>query len=166
VATQKSQALASGTLSDDERAAYLKQYAENLQKAADQFQHIEEALTARQRAVALTTEEALLLWRSSFSAAHCQFYLSHFEEAIRRYNALAVLYQGQVGELGALSQVFQSYIRLKQPDQARAVLTRMKEAFDKMPESAFVGNETSYQRSFWVQWFLDAEKQFAADNKE
>lgn len=160
VASQRSKALSGGTLNDEERKAYQKQFADNLQKASEQFEKIETTLANKQKSGPLTSDEAALLWRSSFSSAHCFFYMSQFEEAIRRYTALAAQYQGQIGELGALSQVFQSYVLTKQSDKAQTVMAQMKTVFEKMPETAFTGGEPSYHRSFWVQWFADAEKQF------
>lgn len=160
VAWQRSKALDGGALGDDERKTYLKQYADNLRKAAEQFEKIESALLARQKSAALTPAEITLLWRSSFSSAHCFFYMNQFEEAVRRYSALAIRHQGQVGELGALSQVFQSYVKTKQTEKAQSVIAQMKTAFEKMPETAFSGGEDYYHRSFWTQWFADAEKQF------
>lgn len=157
-ASQKSKALGGSTLTDDERKAYQKQYAESLEKAAVQFEKIEALLTARQRSAPLTADDESLLWRASFSVAHCAFYLSKFEDAVRHYGALAVRYQGQIGELGALSQVFQCYALSRQPDKAKSVLVKMRSAFDKMPDTVFSGPDETFQRSYWLKWFGDAEK--------
>ena len=54
--------------------------------------------------------------------------MSKFDDAIRRYSALALRYQGQVLELGALSQVFYCYALTRQPEKAQAVATRMRAA--------------------------------------
>jgi TolA-binding protein len=160
IATQKSKALNSGSLNDEERKAYQKQYAEYLQKASEQFDKIEELLLARQKTASLSSDEATLLWRSSFWAAHCYFYLSKFDEAIHRYGGLAIRNQGQIGELGALSQIFQCYVLTKQQDKAKATLARMRTAYDKMPDAAFTGADRTFQRTFWLEWFTDAAKQF------
>jgi hypothetical protein len=165
VASQKSKALGGGTLTDEERKAYKKQESESLQKAGEQFEKIETALMARKKAGALSTEEEALLWRSSFLVAHCTFYLAKFEEAIRQYGLLATRYQGQVGELGALSQVFQCHVQSRQPDKAKAILSRMRAALDKMPDSVFVGPDETFQKAFWLKWFVDAEKVLAEAGK-
>lgn len=160
VAFQRSKALGNASLNDEERKAYQKQLIDNLQKAAEQFEKIDSTLTAKQKSGALTADENALLWRSAFSTAHCYFYMSDFEEANRRYGALAIRYQGEVGELGALSFVFLCYKNTKQTEKAQSVVSKMKSAFEKMPESSFPGGEEYYHRTFWVQWFADAEKQF------
>jgi hypothetical protein len=157
-ASQKSRALGGGTLTDDERKAYKKQESESLQKAAEQFEKIEATLMARKKAAPLSAEEESLLWRSSFLVAHCTFYLAKFEEAIRLYGQLATRYQGQVGELGALSQVFQCHVQGRQPDKAKVVLGRMRASLEKMPDSVFVGPDETFQKAFWLKWFVDAEK--------
>jgi hypothetical protein len=91
--------------------------------------------------------------------------LTKFDEAIRRYSVLAVRYQGQVGELGALSQLFQSYSWTRQTDKAKAVLARMHTAYDKMPDSAFTGGSPIFERKFWLDWLAGADKQQAEPAK-
>ena len=97
-----------------------------------------------------------------FKLADELFQMSKFDDAIRRYSALALRYQGQVLELGALSQVFYCYALTRQPEKAQAVATRMRAAYDKMPDSMFTGASQEFQRSFWVDWFAKAPKQLAA----
>lgn len=156
---QKSKALSLSTISDDERRAYQKQMGDAILKAAEQFEKIEETLLTRQKGGPLRPDDEQLLWSASFSVAECYFYSSRFDEAIRRYGLLALRYQGQVGELAALSQIFQCYSYTKQSDKAQAIIARMREAFDKMPDSAFTGANDRFQRTFWVKWFADASRQ-------
>jgi tetratricopeptide (TPR) repeat protein len=164
MALQKRSALDVSTLSDEERKGYRKQYADNFQKAFEQFDKLEEWLTNRQKSAKLSVAEEILLWKVSFATAECTFYLTKFDEAIRRYSILAVRYQGQIGELGALSQLFQCYSWTRQTDKAKAVLARMHTAYDKMPDSVFTGG-TIFERKFWLDWLAGADKQQAEPPK-
>ena len=119
-------------------------------RAFEQFDKLEEWLTNRQKAVKLSVAEETLLWKVSFATAECTFYLTKFDEAIRRYSVLAVRYQGQIGELGALSQLFQSYSCTRQTDKAKAVLARMHTAYDKMPDAAFTGGQSNFSAQILV----------------
>jgi hypothetical protein len=165
VAMQKSEALSGGALKDDERKAYLKQYRESLHSAAEQFDKVEEDLLTRQKSEPLPSREYALLRQAAFMAAHCFWHLENIDEALRRYSGLALRYQGQVWELGALSQVFQCHRLARQDDKAKAMLPRIRDAFEKLPESAFTGSDRSFQRSFWLQWLTDAEKVLGEGNK-
>src|SRR5206468_683087 len=94
------------TLSDEERKLKLKQMAESLQKAVEQFDAAEQLLLAKQRGSSLSPEEAAQLYLGSWAAAESNFYLGRFEEAVRRYTVLADRHPQQVEELAALSQIW------------------------------------------------------------
>jgi hypothetical protein len=165
VASQKSKALDSGSLTDEERKAYRKQYTENLERASVQFEQIETTLLVRQKAAALSAEEETLLWRSAFSYAECAYYASKFEEAIRRYNIIAERYQGQFYELAALAQILKCHSLNQETEKAKALLPKIRTVYDKLPDAAFSGNEQTFQRSFWLKWLIDTEKSFTAAGK-
>jgi tetratricopeptide (TPR) repeat protein len=164
-ASQKSKALGGSTLTDDERRSYFKQYVENLDKSTVQFDKVEAYLLSRANAQPLSKDDETLLWTSSFMAAHGYFHQDKFEEAARRYGILAVRYQGQVLELGALSQIFQCQYYTKQLEKARAAIAKTRAAYEKLPDSAFNGRDEHHQRSFWLKWFTDAEKVLEKSDK-
>lgn len=164
-AWQKSRALGSSTITDEERKSYQKQYTEYLDKATAQLDKVESHLLSRTRGEPMSKDDETLLWTSSFVAAHGVFHQGKLEDAARRYGGLAVRYQGQVLELGALSQIFQCHHLSKQPEKARAVVMKMRAAYDKLPDSAFHGRDEHYQRSFWLKWFIDAEKVLETSDK-
>jgi TolA-binding protein len=165
VAWQKCKALESGALTDEERKAYQKQYAESVRLAAEQFEKIESVLTAKQSAGPLSPEEETLLWRSAFSYAECAYFMSKFDEAIRRYSELATRYQGQIGELAALAQIFKCNLLSHDVDKAKAIFPKIRATYDKLPDSAFTGSERALQRSFWAKWLIDSEKYLEGPSK-
>src|SRR5207249_2588593 len=92
----------------------------------------------------------------------CYFWLQKYEESVRRYGALALRYQGRPEEMIALSQLWQCYVFMgrqdKEPDRAAAVLKRMREALDKMPDPAFDGLLPTHKREYWEKWLNEASK--------
>jgi tetratricopeptide (TPR) repeat protein len=155
----KSRALERSGLSPDERKAYERQRLEYLQKSAEQYDKLEEQLLARQRAGdRLTADQATCLKQASFWGTDCYFWLQKYDEAVRRYGALTLRYQGHPEELIALSQICQCYVFLGQPEKATAVLKRMREALDKIPDDAFDGKLETHRRDFWEKWLAEMSK--------
>jgi hypothetical protein len=74
---------------------------------------------------------------------------------------LAVRYQGQIGELGALAQIVQCYSWIGQTDKATAALGRLNSAYDKIPDSVFVGGDPKYERKYWLDWIAETKKRLA-----
>src|SRR5262249_49875719 len=149
-------ALRTENLSEEDRRRNQLQLMESLTKAFAEFENVEDALLKR---TALESPDSDMLRQAGFAAAECQFYLGRYEEALKRYLALADRYKNQVEGLIALSQVWQCYRYLKQPRMATGVLDRLKETFEKLPESAFDGTTPGKKRAYWSDWLIQAGKQ-------
>lgn len=162
-AVQRNRAARAPDVTDDERKLKNKQMAEALQKAIDQFDLAEKLLLARQHTGALAAAESAQLYMASWAAAESNFYLGRHDEAVRRYSVLVERHPQQVEELAALSQIWQSYVyHLKQPEQGRTVLARIRSALEKVPDTAFNGTTPYHKREFWVEWLAKADKPPAA----
>src|SRR5262249_27010381 len=76
-----------------------------------------------------------------------------YDEAGRRFEAVARLYVGQVEELLALQRVWrlQSQYR-KAPEKAQEALRRLSAALAKIKDDQFDGPTEEYKRAFWVKW--------------
>ncbi len=132
---------------------HMKQYREYLQRAVVPMQMVEAPL-ARKPADQLTPAEALLLKQASIHLAEYLFYLGEYEQSVQAYAQVAVRYEKQVEQLIALSQMWQCYERfLDQPDKARDVLARMRQAFQEMPDAAFNQSTALHHREYWKKWF-------------
>jgi tetratricopeptide (TPR) repeat protein len=146
-------------LSPEERKNYQRQRDEFLTKSAQQYEKIEERLLARQRAgERLTPDETQCLKQALFWGADCYFWLQKYEEAVRRYGALALRYQGWPEEMIALSQLTQSYMYMGQNDKVPGILKRMQDALDKIPEANFDGRLKTHRRDYWEKWLKEATK--------
>ncbi len=144
-------------LTEDERRNYERQRDDFLRKAAEQYEKVEEQLLARQRAGGrLSDEEATFLKQASFWGSDCYFWLRKYDEASRRYGALALRYQGRPEELIAMSQTMQTYVYMGQPDKVPGVLKRMREALDRIPEPAFDRRLPTHNRDYWEKWLKAA----------
>lgn len=148
----------SRNLSEDEQRAYFDKKRELLQKAVEQFDKAEEFLLERQRAGAISPAEAQCLKEVSYWGAECVWYLNNYSECARRNGALALRYQGKPEEMIALSQVWQCYVHMREPDKAKAVVKRMEEAMVKIPPAAFNGTLATHHRDYWERWLVEANK--------
>jgi hypothetical protein len=158
-ARAKERGLKAAGLSADERRTYEQKRIETMMKSAEQFEKAEEQLLARQRASAeLSPEDGRLLRRVSFWSADCYFWLPRYEEAARRYGALALRYQGLPEELIALTQLYSSYLGINQVDKALSVKKRLQEAFDRVPDAAFDGTLETHKRDYWVKILAELNK--------
>jgi tetratricopeptide (TPR) repeat protein len=146
-------------LNEEEKKAYQKQRADYLRMAAEQYDRVEEQLLARQKANGrLQPEEADYLKKASFWGTDCYFWMQRFDDAVRRYDALASRYKNLPEEMIALSQLWQSYVYMGQPEKAAEVGTRMHEALDRIPETAFDGRLDTHRKDFWVNWLKEITK--------
>ncbi|HEY1375879.1 MAG TPA: tetratricopeptide repeat protein [Gemmataceae bacterium] len=152
-----------GYLSADERRSYEAKRQEYLRKSAEQYDKAEQTLLERQRRGRLSEAEAVSLKEVAFFGADCYWYLQRYEECIRRYGTLALRYQGRPEELIALSQVWQSYLYMRQTEKAVAVLKRIREAIDRIPSTAFDGTLPTHTRDYWEKWLKEASKPATAD---
>jgi len=147
-------------LTPEARKSHEQRISQYLQQALDEFQKLATELTRKEarahnlKLPGLTAEEAAYLRMSMFAAAECTYFLGEFEAAARRYEVLALKYQGQVEELVALSQLWQCYAKyLRQPEKAEAVVERISKAYEKLPASAFDHSSEIHQRTYWERWF-------------
>ncbi len=157
-ASVKSRALLSVTLSDEERKQYQKAYSENLTKALEQYEAVERRLSVKQASGGLSADETVQLKHAQFWASDCYFFLRKYEEAINRFTALAQSYRQQPEEMIALSQLWQCHSYTSDAEKVTATLARMREAIDKVPETAWTGAAPTHQKSYWVKWLTDVAK--------
>lgn len=131
----------------------LKTYKDLLSSARPLFEQVEDNLVKKQMAGALSKMDATLLQQASFGAAECYFFQGEYEEAVRRYNLLAIRYAKQVEELVAWSQLWQCHqFFLKQPEKAEEALAQMRKAFDTMPAGSYDGSTPIHKREYWDNW--------------
>lgn len=154
----KSKAVASPSLSADERRAYERQQVELMKKSAEQFEKGEQQLSARQAGGRLAADEGTCLKQMAFWGADTYWLMGNYEECLRRYGALALRYQGVPEELIAISQLWQTYKALRDPAKADGALKRLREALDRMPEPAFDGSLPTHKRDYWLKWLEEVAK--------
>ncbi|MFO0808071.1 MAG: hypothetical protein U0746_05570 [Gemmataceae bacterium] len=157
-AVLKSRALTNVSLSDEERKQYARQYADNLTKSLEQYEKVEMVLSVKQSAGGLTADETVHYKHAQFWGSDCYFYLRKYDEALRRYQALALRYRQQPEELIALSQVRNIYYETNDTEKMATAQSRVREAIEKMPEIAWSGAAPTHQKSFWLKWLDDATK--------
>jgi tetratricopeptide (TPR) repeat protein len=68
-------------------------------------------------------------------------------------------YRGTVDELIILSLIYHAYKQLNDTPRAQEIRDRMKDAFDKLPPSAFTRQSGEYSRDYWLNlWFPPERK--------
>ncbi|HEX4592522.1 MAG TPA: hypothetical protein VH120_21515, partial [Gemmataceae bacterium] len=146
-------------LNEEERKAYQRQRNDFLRMSAEQFDKAEELLLTRQKTHGrLTADEARLLKQASYWGTDCCFWLQKYDDAVRRYSTLAARYPKAPEEMIALSQIWQSYMYMGQPDKAAEMISRMQVALTKIPDSAFDGRLEYHHRDYWVNWLREVTK--------
>ncbi|VTR98454.1 tetratricopeptide repeat protein [Tuwongella immobilis] len=134
-------------------------YFNFLKKTAKNFDMVDQALSQPDRINRLMPEEMTMLRNSAFAAAECHLFLGEYDEAIRRYSALASRYQGQAEQLIALSQVWKLYTNmLRDANGGQRTLDLMRKAFASMSDNAFTGTNEFHQRKFWQDWFRQIDQ--------
>ena len=101
---------------------------------------------------------------AGFWGADCYFWMQTYEEALRRYSALALRYQKQPEGLIALYQIWYCHhFYLREPEKAAGALGRLREAVKAVPEAAFNGTSPTHHRDYWDKKLAEANKPFARE---
>lgn len=156
LAEQANEATAAGSFTTpEEREHRRKQRQKLLEAALAHYQKLVDDLEAQQLKQALSAEQEAMLGQVRFAAADCRFELGQYPEALFQYNVLAKRYENTVEGLIALKHVWQCHGTMFQPDQARAVLERIRAALPRTTFDAAAENRT---RAWWDNWLSDQAK--------
>jgi outer membrane protein assembly factor BamD (BamD/ComL family) len=162
LAAKESSVLRDKKLPKEDLDVSRKRYKEYLEKARQPFEIVESSLLAQQQKSELSPADASLLRQASFAAAECCFYVGgEYEEAVRRYNLLALRYRHTVEELIALSQLwqcYQIYLRPANPEKASATLDQFRDSLAQIPPALFDRSSPAHARDHWERWLKDVEQ--------
>jgi hypothetical protein len=165
LAGKESRAAQNPSLAATERDQANKRMRDLLEKARQVAEPLEDELRRREQEENLTDNDRLVLKQVAFLVAECYFFMENFEEAVRRYNILALRYKGEVEELIALSQLWQCHeVYLGQREKGAATLSRLREALRTMPEDVFDQSSELHQRKYWEDWLRRASPSVAGTN--
>jgi hypothetical protein len=140
-----------------------KTFFELLQTAYDEFRKAEELLLAAK------DPDPVVVKKTTFWAADCAYWLGLFEDSARRYEKLAVRYQGKVEELEALEGLHrtcaQAAADTREKDPARrmeaqkqwsqrasAAYQGITRVLDSLAETEFDGTTEKKRKAYWSQW--------------
>lgn len=147
-----------GIFTREEQEHREKERQKLLERAAGQYQKLGSDLEGISTHRALTPDEEAILRQAQFAYADTRFEMGKYDEALRLYNQLADRYKHQLEELNALRHVWQCHGLLRQPDQVRTSLDRLRGALNEMPAAAFDGSTETATRLYWENWVRDAAK--------
>jgi tetratricopeptide (TPR) repeat protein len=144
----------------DAQLHYRRQYRLWLEKAAANYQKLEDDLLARETASPLSPAEAMQLRDASFSVAECRFDLgtNNYDEAIRLYEALAKRYEKQVEGLNALVQITRCYWIKNDTEKARETLLRIRTVLAETDDATLQNSPGAWTRQRWEQWLQEASR--------
>jgi TolA-binding protein len=144
----------------DAQLHYRNQYRLWLEKAAVNYQKLEDDLLARQGTVALTPAEEMQLRDASFALAECRFDLgtNNYDEAIRLYEGLAKRYEKRVEELNALVQITRCYWIKRETEKARQTLQRFRTALANIDDATLQASPGAWTRQRWEEWLQEATR--------
>ncbi len=144
----------------DAQLHYRNQYRLWLEKAAANYQKLEDDLLAREAAGPLSPAEAMQLRDASFSVAECRFDLgtNGYEEAIRLYEALAKRYEKRVEGLNALVQITRCYWIKNDTERARDTLLRIRTALAEIDDATLQNSPGAWTRKRWEEWLQEATR--------
>ncbi len=156
-AGKESRAAQNPALSSAEREQAQKRMRDLLEKARQVAEPLEDELRRREQEDTLSENDQLILKQVSFLVAECFFFMENFEEAVRRYNILALRYKGEIEELIALSQLWQCHeVYLGQREKGAATLSRLRDALRAMPDDVFDQSSELHRRTYWEEWLRRA----------
>lgn len=136
---------------------YRQEYRMHLQKAAANYRKAAD-LAGGEKEGRLNPTEAMILLRSRFAVADCEFSLDHYDKAAPLYDALARQHADRVEGLIALKQLWRCHGLAGRIDQARATLVLLSKALTDLPETAFRGRpeaESRLEFKRWLDWAVD-----------
>ncbi|MDW8223683.1 MAG: tetratricopeptide repeat protein [Gemmatales bacterium] len=145
-----------GADTETRRQFHRQQKRQHLQRAAKEFDTLNQALLARQKKQPLLGELVVLLRESRFALADCYFHLGEYEKSAQIYEALGHEYERQLAGLRAWFEARRSYLAagrsedaLRAIDQASRVLQHLREE-DLAP--------TRMTRQQWIQFLEEARQ--------
>lgn len=156
-AGKESRAAQNPNLSAPEREQAHKRMRDLLEKARQIAEPLEDELRHREQDETLSENDRLVLKQVAFLVAECYFFMENFEEAVRRYNILALRYKGEIEELIALSQLWQCYeVYMGQREKGTTTLNRLRDALRAMPDEVFDQSSELHQKKYWEDWLRRA----------
>ncbi|MCX7702383.1 MAG: tetratricopeptide repeat protein [Gemmataceae bacterium] len=161
-AGKESRSAQNPALSAQEREQAHRRMRELLEKARQVAEPLEDELRKREQEDTLSENDQVVLKQVSFLVAECYFFMENFEEAVRRYNILALRYKGEIEELIALSQLWQCHeVYLGQREKGSATLSRLRDALRAMPDDVFDQSSELHRRQYWDDWLRRASPALA-----
>jgi hypothetical protein len=103
------------------------------------------------------------LKQAAFWGADCDFWLGQYDEANRRYAALAVRYRDCPEELIAESQQFNCLNHLRRSSDAEALLGLMKRRIEAVRFKEGDDLPALHKKGYWENWLVEASVQIRAD---
>lgn len=94
---------------------------------------------------------------SYFSRGDCQFELSHYEQALQRYEEAVFHFQTHPAALGGLMQQYNCYVALGKLGEARVAIERARQLRKQIPEKNFEGPDPANTPQAWDLWFNSVE---------
>lgn len=157
-AIEEFRTLSNDKIPDAQRQRIQKQLVDSLNQSADQFALVEKALMDRPfESLSATDRECLI--KASFSVGDVQCVAGRYQDALARYEELVKRFAGTVYELHAIRQVWHcQYYYFKDDAKAIDQLSRLRDAMDKLPETAFDGRSDMHQRNYWIEKIVELGK--------
>jgi tetratricopeptide (TPR) repeat protein len=146
-----------------------------LDKCRLTYDDLADDLRALDETKPLTAKQEKLYRKSALTVADAEFGLENYPEALRRYEAFAQKYRGQVEELIACQRIWMCCTALKyqQAKELPVALTLMSATlksvrghFAELPEDYFQEGAGTWPRKRWQEFFTEVEsglKQFSAE---
>jgi hypothetical protein len=130
--------------------------AEALRNEALQlFQSIVAEADAKQKKIGKLSEgESWLRVQAAIRILQALLYLKNPNELLAESADLVERHRGTVEELIIRSLVYHAFMLKKETPQALVTRDKMKELFDKLPNSAFNGSNEEYTVEYWQKYWL------------
>lgn len=122
---------------------------ENLHRAKQRYR---EGIDAFNDLSELSDLERTYLKLAYIWYADCHYDLGLFDSAVTAYKDVVDRYERSQVALAAYLQIINSHQRLGQWGKIKAVLERMKWLIEQLPDSAFSGADTVFDRRGWQEW--------------
>jgi hypothetical protein len=122
-------------------------------------QLVKECDEAERRSGKLTERESWLRLQAALRVLQTYQQMKAPRELLFEAAALLERHRGTVEELIILSLVYHAFKQMNDPAKALDTRDRMKDAFDKLPPSAFTQPTGEYSRDYWLKvWFAPEGK--------
>jgi tetratricopeptide (TPR) repeat protein len=157
-AIEEFRTLSNEKIPEAQRQRTQKELVDSLKQSADQFALVEKALMDRPLDSLSATDRECLI-KAAFSVGDVQCVAGLYQEALARYEELVKRFAGTIYELHAIRQVWHChYYYFKDDAKAIDQLSRLRDAMDKLPETAFDGRSDMHQRNYWIEKIVEMGK--------